>query len=176
MALRDWLAATATLATPATVRCNLERSVASVAAVAVAGAAANEYQATPEQARELSELIAMVGADWPEVERKVALTAALAHPESALECYRELAAQSRLRVESAIVGDDQMRTCGQCRNLSPGGRCLAAWRGESFGAGTVFSRNYAPSPEVLLRCACYVPGAEDKDQRSGAERWPFLLE
>ena len=39
-----------------------------------------------------------------------------------------------------------------------GGRCLAAWRGQSFGPSIALSRIYAPAPHVALRCACYMPG------------------
>lgn len=61
MALRDWLAATATLATPATVGGQLERSVATVAAVAVA-TPANERLADPDVERRRARALALLAA------------------------------------------------------------------------------------------------------------------
>lgn len=174
MALRDWLSATATLATPATAGSTSGPSVATVATVAVA-VPANDSDATPEQARELRELVAIVAADWPANEQAEALAVALADPEAALTCFRALAPERQPRDEPEPLGDPLMRTCRQCANLSPGGRCLAAWRGESFGPGIAISRNYAPPPDQPLRCAPYRPGANDPDRRTGAERWPWLL-
>ena len=94
--------------------------------------------------------------------------------EQKLAILAELAAAND--ADPKTLSDDRMRTCGECANLSPGGRCLAAWRGEAFGPGIALSRRYAPTTDVMLRCACYTPGPDDPDRRSGAERWPFLLE
>jgi hypothetical protein len=69
-----------------------------------------------------------------------------------------------------------MRPCIDCANLSPGGRCLAAWRGESFGPGMAVARTWAPwitcRPQ---RCLPYRPGPNDRDKRTGRERWPLML-
>jgi hypothetical protein len=46
--------------------------------------------ATPEQAAELRELVAIVAASWPEAERAEALAVALADPEAALISFRAL--------------------------------------------------------------------------------------
>jgi hypothetical protein len=64
-----------------------------------------------------------------------------------------------------------LRPCLLCRNLSPSGRCLAAWRGELRAA-----RDWGPTfPEQPQRCIGYAPKADDPDQRPGRERWPELM-
>jgi hypothetical protein len=63
-----------------------------------------------------------------------------------------------------------LRPCLLCRNLSPGGRCLAAWRGELRAA-----RDYSPTfPELPQRCIGYRPKADDPERTTGRERWPEL--
>jgi hypothetical protein len=65
-----------------------------------------------------------------------------------------------------------LRPCLLCRNLSPAGRCLAAWRGELRAA-----RDYSPTfPGQPQRCIGYRPKADDPDQTPGRERWPELAE
>ena len=65
-----------------------------------------------------------------------------------------------------------LRPCLLCRSLSPGGRCLAAWRGELRAA-----RDYSPTfPGQPQRCIGYRPKADDPDQTPGRERWPELAE
>ena len=72
--------------------------------------------------------------------------------------------------------DPHMRACRQCLNLSPGGRCLAAWRGESFGAGIAVRRDFASlDPDRPQRCLPYRPGPDEPDRRTGSERWPWLI-
>jgi len=63
--------------------------------------------------------------------------------------------------------DDDRRHCAV--NLTPGGRCLAARRGEIAA-----SRNYQPLDDIPRRCEGYAPKAGDPDQRPGRERWPGL--
>jgi hypothetical protein len=64
-----------------------------------------------------------------------------------------------------------LRPCLLCRNLSPGGRCLAAWRGELRAA-----RDWGPTlPGQPQRCIGYDPKADDPDQRPGRERWPEMI-
>ena len=64
-----------------------------------------------------------------------------------------------------------LRPCLLCRNLSPGGRCLAAWRGELRAA-----RDYSPTfPDQPQRCIGYRPKADDPDRTPGRERWPELV-
>ena len=76
----------------------------------------------------------------------------------------------RWRGEGLDLGD--LRPCLWCRNLSPGGRCLAAWRGELRAA-----RDYSPAnPDLPQRCIGYRPAADDPDQRPGRERWPEMVE
>lgn len=65
---------------------------------------------------------------------------------------------------------DDRRTCAQCANFL-GRRCLAARRGD-----LVANRNYEPVADILQRCACYLPGANDSDLRTGQERWPGLTD
>lgn len=67
---------------------------------------------------------------------------------------------------------DDRRACLACCNLSPEGRCLAAWRGERIGTA---GRNYRPVRAVPRRCERYAPPPHDPDQRIGRERWPWLL-
>lgn len=133
--------------------------------------------ATREQATELRELVGIVAAHWPNDERTEALAAALADPDAALVCFRALAAECR----GATAGRQEpapadMRSCVDCASYTPSGRCLAAWRGESFGAGIATSRTWTPAlPERPQRCGAYAPGPNDHDKRTGRERWPFLF-
>lgn len=143
-------------------------------AAILAELAANDC-ATPEQAAELRELVAVVAADWPEAERREALAVALADPASALTCLRALA--ENLRPAPPVQRmDSGMRTCNQCRNFTPSGRCMAAARRESFGVGVYVNPRYRPDPGVPQRCGPFVPLPGDPDQRTGADRWPFLYD
>ena len=75
----------------------------------------------------------------------------------------------RWRGAGLDLGD--LRPCLWCRNLSPGGRCLAAWRGELRAA-----RDYSPTfPDLPQRCIGYRPNADDPDRTPGRERWPDLV-
>lgn len=65
-----------------------------------------------------------------------------------------------------------LRPCLLCRNLSPGGRCLAAWRGE-LRAARDYSPTFSGQPQ---RCIGYRPKAADPDRTPGRERWPELIE
>jgi hypothetical protein len=67
-------------------------------------------------------------------------------------------------------GDDR-RFCGQCLNLTAGGLCLAARRGELRT-----TRIYHPILELAHRCEGYAPKAIDPDNRPGRERWPGLTD
>ena len=174
MALRDWVAATATPATPATLDGLNVPTVATVATVAVAASANDDALAavaTAQQVAELRALVAIVAADWPESERDAALAVALADPEAALVSFRALAATATLA--TTATGSDDRRTCRQCMNLSPGGRCLAAWRGERIGNA---GRDYSPVSDLPHRCEGYAPQPGEADQRTGLERWPALTE
>ena len=152
-----------------------------------------------KSADELRELVGIVAADWPDDERAEALAAALAEPEAALVCFRTLAEQRRRIVVSnekqwdaerrvialtpsggkenrVCAASAEMRPCVDCANFTTSGRCLAAWRGESFGAGIATSRTWTPAmPELPQRCGAYAPGPNDSDARTGRERWPFLF-
>ena len=65
---------------------------------------------------------------------------------------------------------DTRRTCRQCRNLARNGRCMAAGRGEL----PLTASQYEPFQDRPERCIGYLPGADDPDQRTGAERYPGL--
>lgn len=197
MALRDWVAGVATLATSATVDAGSGRSVATVATVAGDGiptsgpsvatgamvaTAANE-PAPPinkqgKTADELRELVGIVAADWPNDEQADAMAAALADPEAALVCFQALVAERG----GALVNNKQIttpagtRACVDCANFTASGRCLAAWRGESLGAGIATSRTWTPAvPDRPQRCGAYAPGPNDPDRRAGRERWPWVF-
>ena len=63
---------------------------------------------------------------------------------------------------------DDTRPCRLCRNLTPGGYCLSAWKGQLRAA-----RDYMPvMPDLPHRCCGYLPKADDPDRRNGQERWP----
>lgn len=126
---------------------------------------------------ELRRLVAVVSADWPADEQAEALEAALADREAALVCFRALVAErGRGAPVAAVEAVDDLRPCTACANLSRGGRCLAAERGESLGLGIATSRKYTPTmPDRPQRCGAYAPKADDPDQREGWERWPFLF-
>ncbi len=132
---------------------------------------------------ELRRLVAIVSADWPADEQAEALEAALADREAALVCFRALVAErgrgapvAAVEAVEAVEAVDDMRPCTACANLSRGGRCLAAERGESLGLGIATSRKYTPTmPDRPQRCGAYAPKADDPDQREGWERWPFLF-
>jgi hypothetical protein len=66
------------------------------------------------------------------------------------------------------TGDDRRR-CGECGNLAPNGRCLAAARRD-----IVASRSYTPARDWLRRCEGFKPLPGDPDPRPGRDRWPGL--
>jgi hypothetical protein len=135
-----------------------------------------ETGSTREQEAELRELVATVAVDWAADEQVEALAVALADPEAALACFRALVAELAEAPSPSPTGDDRMRSCRQCANLAPGGRCLAAWRGEDFGLGIAIGRSFIPlEPDRPQRCAPFRL-SDDPDQRTGVERWPWLLE
>jgi hypothetical protein len=66
--------------------------------------------------------------------------------------------------------DSGLRSCTECRNISDEGFCRAVRRGELRGV-----RTWQPDPTLSRRCVSYAPGPDNRDQRPGRERWPFLL-
>lgn len=95
-------------------------------------------------------------------------TAAAVQQSPEIKVVALVAPFSELRVDVAAWGD--LRPCLVCRNLSPTGRCLAAWRGEIDG-----SRDYFPSiRNQPKRCYGYAPTDADPEQTPGRERWPYL--
>lgn len=64
-------------------------------------------------------------------------------------------------------------TCSQCAHYRQ--RVCAIARPKR-GALVIANRGYRPDPNRLLRCEGYAPLATESDQRTGAERWPGLLQ
>lgn len=141
--------------------------------------------ATPEQGAELRALVALVAADWPEAERAEALAVALADPADALTCFLALAAElpapprpypagpyTSAPLAERDLGDDR-RICRDCANLSLIGRCMAKANGNS---NTDAGRSGFPIDDLLRRCLAYAPKPDENDRRSGAERWPDMIE
>jgi hypothetical protein len=138
--------------------------------------------ATPDQEADLRELVGFVAADWPD--REEALAVALADPADALICFRALAHDMRpLRAKqpaspytsvplSERDPTDERRTCNDCANLSPIGRCLAAARGKRIHASR---REYYPIADLLGRCEHFSPLPNDPDQRRACDRWPHSI-
>ena len=67
--------------------------------------------------------------------------------------FSQIIAGNELQSDPLPDTDDR-RTCQQCTNLTPSGRCLAAARGE---LPYVASRRYEPVQDVLRRCEGYAP-------------------
>jgi hypothetical protein len=113
-----------------------------------------------------AELIALVDAvaDFhgfnPE-QRAEAKQIALADPEAALECFRDLAA----RIPNIEPTTDDRITCNLCANLV--GRKCTKWK--ELGA----CRGWEPI-QLPLRCEQFEPDAGEADQRTGEERWSNL--
>ena len=136
--------------------------------------ASSRPSATPAEAGELRELIALILPDADEAEQAQALAVALADPEAALASFRALAAD--LRPNPAPYPDDR-RACRECANLDRQRgrdgfrRCAAARRGE---LPYIAHRDYCPVPDQPQRCVGYLPHSDDPDQRTGRERWAGL--
>ncbi len=65
--------------------------------------------------------------------------------------------------------EDDRRYCFQCNNLTSSGLCLAAYQGKIKA-----SKNYHPCDNIPRRCEEYIPKWNEIDQRTGADRWPWL--
>jgi hypothetical protein len=93
------------------------------------------------------------------------------------QCQRDVDARSyfieRAEEELPKAIPDDRRTCSQCSHLRQ--RACAIAKPER-GSLVVANRGYRPDPARLLRCAGYVPLVSDSDQRTGAERWPGIVE
>jgi len=61
-----------------------------------------------------------------------------------------------------VFDNDDRRYCDQCIKLAASGRCLAALRGAILA-----SPNFEPTLDLPHRCAGYLPGPGDPDQRRG---------
>jgi hypothetical protein len=79
-------------------------------------------------------------------------------------------------VHVGVATKEPPRACRQCGNVSGGGTCLAAQRGELEGA----PRDYRPDPSVPRRCLAYTWPRPDRDeylgrdQRNGRQLWPEI--
>ena len=71
------------------------------------------------------------------------------------------------------LSPDDRRTCSQCLNLRVWVCSIAK---PERGTLVVANRGYRPAPDMLQRCAGYLPNATDTDQRPGWERWPGLTD
>lgn len=74
-------------------------------------------------------------------------------------------------VPQIVPFHDDRRRCDDCTNFASNGLCLAAWAGEITA-----SKHYKPVRTILRRCEGYMPKATEIDQRTGGERWPFLMQ
>lgn len=149
--------ATATFATLATQETASVATVAQVATVAVAKSQPPAAAMTREE--------------------ETAIRAWLAHIEEAdVDIIAEVLNQCRADVDARAYflrraeevpqptpNDDDRRTCIQCANLTLGGLCLAAQRGEINA-----SRTYHPVDHLPRRCEGYVSGPNDPSRRPGA--------
>lgn len=99
-----------------------------------------------------------------------------------LETFEERAAIAefdggldRGAAESLAWEEDNRRRCTQCTNRRPyDGVCKVT--ATIKGALVIANRSYTPDPGQLRRCEGYTPKTSDNDQRTGAERWPGLME
>ena len=98
--------------------------------------------------------------------------------QAARECHlrpaavADVAADREATLRRLLDEWGDLRPCTWCRNLSPGGRCLSAWRGELRAA-----RDYSPTfPNQPRRCIGYRPKADDPERTPGRERWPEMIE
>ncbi|MCU0809440.1 MAG: hypothetical protein MUE59_00095 [Thiobacillaceae bacterium] len=154
---------------PRKVHCNLDATrpaiLDSYPDALAAGPIPERTRRNPPEAEavELRALVLATGKaeKWTADEIEWAMATALADPDGARICYRQIA------LEHGIIRplDDDRRTCNQCANLA-GRRCLAAWRGD-----IVASAMYEPIRDLPRRCEGYMPGSDDSDRRPGVERW-----
>jgi hypothetical protein len=82
---------------------------------------------------------------------------------------------SELAIVAVVAELDDRRTCTECANLSNRGQCLAAWRGEAKAWPWFSPQRYHPVADVPHYCPSYRPLISESDQRTGAERWPYLV-
>lgn len=128
----------------------------------------------PATAAEAEELHGLVNAVLTApADRAEAMRAGLGDIEAALTCYRALAVAAGTAVSSDVEPTD-MRSCRQCAALTWDGYCLQAAKGVPLGYPV--ARKYQPTmPDRPQRCAGYLPGPDDPDQRTGAQRWAWML-
>lgn len=125
-----------------------------------------QRQPTKTEADEITGLVQAIYANDTEDDRAEALAVALTDPDGALLCYRTIAKDRG--ISPAAIPDDR-RTCRQCHRLQGRG-CSIAKAGGLVSA----NRGYMPNPEILMRCAGYLPNDNDADKRPGGERWPGI--
>ena len=153
-------------ATPATVATQETANTATVAQVATVAVAKSQPPATAMTTAEEAAIRAWL-AHIEETDVDIiaqVLSKCRTHAEARL-CFLRHANE----VPRPLPDDDDRRHCAQCENLSPGGLCLAAQRGE-----IIASLTYHPVDHLPRRCEGYAPGPDDPDRRAGRERWPGL--
>lgn len=158
--------ATATPATFATQAAERERTVASVASVAVAESP--QEQAEPMTSGEETAIRAWLA--LIEETDPAAITEVIEQCQQKAEARTYFTERATAELPKPDPFPDDRRTCDQCANLIAQ-RCQAAKRGE-----IVASRNFEPIRDLPQRCEGYAPGAEDSDKRHGRARWPGLIQ
>lgn len=121
--------------------------------------------ATPAEAAELARLLARILPDDPEGQAE-ALAVALADPEAALLSFRALAADLAPPPPDPLPA---LPTCADCRNLT------TLRDRDGFRRCTAAPRRRNPVPDIGRRCEDFRPLPDDADQRTGGERWPWLI-
>lgn len=161
---KGWLTqqVTVTPATCATREAANQSSVADVATVAVANLPAPEMSISEEA--EIMVWLVYIG-ETHACEIEMVLD----------KCRSDISTRLYVLQQAATIprptkGHDDRRHCSECSNLTAGGFCMAARRGE-----TITSRSYQPIDDIPRRCVAYSPNWADQDRRCGRERWPHLV-
>jgi hypothetical protein len=128
--------------------------------------------AAPAEAAELRALIPLAFAGASEADLAEVFATACADPDAALTSFHALAANAADASRAPAEDADDRRRCIACMNLTAGGACLAARRGERPGNAP---RDYHPVLDVPRRCEHYRPKPGEPDQRPGAQRWPAVV-
>jgi hypothetical protein len=113
-------------------------------------------------------------ADYPDAVAAEPVVTTIRQPSPPLSESEESAIRAWLAViDQPDPFPDDLRTCSQCANLRQ--RVCTIAKPER-GALVIANRGYRPDPSRLLRCEGYAPLASEADQRTGAERWPGLMQ
>lgn len=121
--------------------------------------------ATPAEAAELARLLTAI-LPGDAAGQAEALPIACADPEAALVSFRALAADLPAPPPDPLPA---LPTCEDCRNLT------TLRDRDGFRRCTAAHRRYNPAPDIGRRCENFRPLPDDADQRTGRERWPWLI-